>query len=75
MKKIEDAGYEAMLYGNIATISELVDLEELQEYKLWFAYYSDNIYVPYKVDMWQYASDGKVDGVTTDCDVNMMFVE
>ncbi len=75
MEKIEDSGYEAMLYGNIATISELVDLEELQDYKLWFAYYSDDIYVPYKVDMWQYASDGKVDGVTTDCDVNMMFVE
>lgn len=75
MEKIEDSGYEAMLYGNIATISELIDLEELQEYKLWFAYYSDDIYIPYKVDMWQYASDGKVDGVTTDCDVNMMFVE
>lgn len=75
MKKIEDAGYEAMLYGNIRTISEMVDLTRLQDYKLWFAYYSNDIYIPYKVDMWQYASDGKVDGITTDCDVNMMFVE
>ena len=75
LEKIEEAGYDAMLYGNIATISELVDLKQLEHYKLWFAYYSDDIYVPYKVDMWQYASDGKVDGVTTDCDVNMMFTE
>ena len=50
-------------------------MTRLQDYKLWFAYYSNDIYIPYKVDMWQYASDGKVDGITTDCDVNMMFVE
>ncbi|MDY5578214.1 MAG: GH25 family lysozyme [Lachnospiraceae bacterium] len=75
MKKVKDAGYEPMLYGNIRTISEMVDLEQLADYKLWFAYYSDDIYIPYKVDMWQYASDGKVDGIETDCDLNMMFIE
>lgn len=73
LRRIEEEGYEAMLYGNIRTISEMVDLTQLQDYKLWFAYYSSDIYIPYKVDMWQYASDGKVDGITTDCDVNMMF--
>jgi GH25 family lysozyme M1 (1,4-beta-N-acetylmuramidase) len=64
-----------MLYGNIDTISDMVNLKELSDYKLWFAYYSDDIYVPYKVDMWQYASDAKVNGITTDCDINLMFPE
>lgn len=75
METIKAAGYEAMLYGNIRTISEMIDLTQFEDYKLWFAYYSDDIYVPYKFDMWQYASDGKVKGITTDCDVNMMFIE
>jgi GH25 family lysozyme M1 (1,4-beta-N-acetylmuramidase) len=75
MQTIEDAGYTAMLYGNIDTISDMVNLKELSDYKLWFAYYSDDIYVPYKVDMWQYASDAKVNGITTDCDINLMFPE
>lgn len=75
METIEEAGYEPMLYGNIETISEMIDLKALEQYKLWFAYYSEELYVPYKIDMWQYASDGKVAGISTECDVNMMFVE
>lgn len=75
LEKIEESGYDAMLYGNITTISEMVDYTKLQDYGLWFAYYSDDIYIPYKVDMWQYASDGKVPGIGTDCDLNMMFSE
>ena len=75
MKEIADAGYQAMLYGNIRTISEMVDLTQFEDYGLWFAYYSNEIYIPYKVSMWQYASDGKVDGISTDCDVNLMFTQ
>ena len=75
MKEIADAGYQAMLYGNIRTSSEMVDLAQFEDYGLWFAYYSNEIYIPYKVSMWQYASDGKVDGISTDCDVNLMFTQ
>ena len=49
MKEIADAGYQAMLYGNIRTISEMVDLTQFEDYGLWFAYYSNEIYIPYKV--------------------------
>ena len=53
----------------------MVDLTQFEDYGLWFAYYSNEIYIPYKVSMWQYASDGKVDGISTDCDVNLMFTQ
>lgn len=75
LQTVEEAGYEPMIYGNIRSISDMVDMEQLKNYKLWFAYYNDDIYIPYKVFMWQYASDGRVDGISTDCDVNMMFME
>ena len=75
VEEAKDAGYQAMLYGNIRTISEMVDLTQFEDYGLWFAYYSNEIYIPYKVSMWQYASDGKVDGISTDCDVNLMFTQ
>ncbi len=70
---VKDAGYTPMLYGNIDTIYEMVDLTEMKDYQLWFAYYNDEIYIPYQVNMWQYASDAKVGGISTDCDINLMF--
>ena len=56
-------------------ISEFQCLERGISFKARFKGVSEDIYIPYKVDMWQYASDGKVDGIETDCDLNMMFIE
>lgn len=75
MERVKKDGYEPMLYGNIKCLVSMVDLEKMKDYDIWYAYYSDEIYVPYEVAGWQYSSTGKVDGISTDCDLNMFFKE
>ena len=64
-----------MLYGNIKCLVTLVDLEQLKDRDIWYAYYNDDIYIPYQVAGWQYASDGQIDGINGNCDLNLFFKE
>ena len=75
MEKIENSGYSPMLYGNIKCLVSMVDIEKLSKYDMWYAFYSDEIYIPYEVAGWQYSSEGKVDGISGNCDLNIFFKE
>ena len=71
--RIKDAGYEVMIYGNLKSFMLMMDIEELEGYDKWFAYYRYPFHFPYKVKMWQYASWEKIDGIKGGVDVNLMF--
>ena len=51
----------------------MLDLEQLEEYDKWFAYYNKDIYFPYDFKIWQYTDKGKVAGIETDVDLNIAF--
>ncbi len=68
---IKDAGYTPMIYGNLKTFFIMLDLEKIEEYDKWFAYYDESFYFPYDFAIWQYSSKGSVDGVGTDVDMNV----
>ncbi len=70
---IRNAGYTPMIYGNLKTFMMLLDLEQLEEYDKWIAYYSDEIYYPYAFRVWQYSDEGTVDGITGNVDLNISF--
>lgn len=72
---IEEAGYEAMIYGNMQTFLMMLDLTELKDIKKWFAYYNLPHYYPYEFDIWQYTDSGKVDGITGVVDMNIIIGE
>ena len=72
---VEKEGYHTMLYGNIKCLVSMVDLKQLKDRDIWYAFYNDDIYIPYEVAGWQYASDGSVDGISGDCDLNIFFKE
>ena len=72
-EKIKNAGYKPMIYGNLKSFMLLLDLEELEEYDKWFAYYDEEMYYPYDFKIWQYTDTGKVDGIDTDVDLNISF--
>lgn len=74
-EEISKEGYNTMLYGNIKCLVSMVDLEELKGTDIWYAFYNDDIYIPYEVAGWQYASDGSVDGINGKCDLNIFFKE
>lgn len=73
LETVEAAGYEVMLYHNMEMGTLMLDMEQLEDYSKWFAYYNKEIYYPYAFDVWQYSDKGKVDGIAGDVDLNISF--
>lgn len=72
-EKIKEAGYTPMIYGNLKTFTLLLNVEELEDYDKWFAYYDESYYFPYDFKIWQYTNKGKVAGIKGDVDLNISF--
>lgn len=71
--RIQEAGYEPMIYLNFKQVRMDVYFEELTEYKFWLAMYDDEMTFEYKIDMWQYTPTGKIPGINGDVDINLYF--
>ncbi len=70
-KRIEEAGYHSMVYGNYYDL-DLFHYDFLTTKEVWWAEYdvaepSPNM----DITMWQYASEGWVDGISTPVDMNL----
>lgn len=70
---IEAAGYKSMFYHNMETALILLELERLQNYDRWFAYYGEELYYPYAYGVWQYSEKGSVAGIKGEVDMNIAF--
>ena len=70
---IEGAGRESMIYFNWGQADELMYLEELVDYPFWLALWQDRMTYPYRIEMWQYTSTGRVPGISGDVDINIGF--
>lgn len=70
-ERIKQAGYTPMIYGNLKTFMLMLDMEQLEEYEKWFAYYNTPLYFPYEFSVWQYTSTGSVSGIKGDVDLNV----
>ncbi|MDE7295507.1 MAG: glycoside hydrolase family 25 protein [Oscillospiraceae bacterium] len=68
-------GYIPMIYSVKRMALMKLDLRKLGGYDFWLAEYRDIPEYPYKFAIWQYASDGRVDGIAGDVDLNMSFVD
>ncbi|MFI3213878.1 MAG: glycoside hydrolase family 25 protein [Eubacteriales bacterium] len=71
--RIEEAGYETMIYGNLKSFLVLMNIEELEGYGKWFAYYKFPLRFPYEFQIWQYTASGTVDGIKGGVDMNIAF--
>ncbi len=74
LEAIREAGYEALIYGNLKTFLLMLDMSRLEDYDKWFAGYTATPYFPYEMDMWQYTDTGSVSGVSGDVDINIRFL-
>ena len=73
LQTIEAAGYTPMVYFNRTQSWKYLNLEELTDYDFWLAAYTQRMDFPYKIKMWQYTCEGRVPGITGDCDINIYF--
>ena len=72
---IEQAGYRAGIYFNQRQGYQEFDLLKLQDYIFWLAEYNPTPTFSYDFQIWQYANDGRIDGISTDVDLNLSFYE
>ncbi len=70
---IENAGYKPMIYHNMEMGALMLDLETLEDYDKWFAYYNQDFYYPYEYKIWQYSDKGTVKGIKGAVDLNIAF--
>ena len=70
---IENAGYKPMIYHNMEMSTLMLDLETLENYDKWFAYYNADFYYPYEYSIWQYSDTGRVNGIKGNVDLNISF--
>lgn len=72
---IQAAGYEPMIYSNMIWEAFLFDMTQLEKYPFWYADYEPIPQTPYNFVMWQYSETGKVDGISGNVDLNILFEE
>ena len=76
--EISAQGYTPMVYGNLRMALIKFDMRGLNQYDFLYAQYKDGHHppeYPYALSIWQYASDGSVDGIDGDVDMNISFID
>ena len=78
LDNLKSKGYYPGVYSNLDYLNNYFDKRILDKYDLWLAHYSSTISATYKskAKMWQYTSQGKIDGITENTvDCNKMLVD
>ncbi|MCR5250641.1 MAG: hypothetical protein K6E50_08560 [Lachnospiraceae bacterium] len=75
LNEVEKGGYKPMLYTGLLVYFHYLEQEKMNRYPLWYAFYSDTFYFPYKVACWQYRSNARVPGISGDVDMSIWFVD
>jgi GH25 family lysozyme M1 (1,4-beta-N-acetylmuramidase) len=75
MERVKEAGFKPAIYMNTSWSLTSIDLQDLTDYDLWYAFYGEDLYYPYRFTMWQYSDKGSVPGVKGHVDLNISFVD
>ena len=63
-------GFQTGVYANLNWFTNKLYINELVNYKIWLAQWANDYSKDFKVDMWQYTSDGQVNGIEGRVDLN-----
>lgn len=73
-EEMKQAGYTPMIYANTRYMVMGLELERLNDYDKWFAYYGSSHIFPYEFTMLQYSDTGRVPGIEGAVDLDVSFV-
>lgn len=73
-EKVEQAGYDPMIYFTQYLGYRKYELRDLSQYGFWYAEYEPRPNFVYDFDMWQYTCWGSVPGIEGEVDLNIYFV-
>ena len=75
-KYVKSKGYRAGVYANVNWLkNELNPSDFNKNISVWVAQYYKECQYTGKYDIWQYASNGKVSGISGNCDMNYLYNE
>ena len=72
-EKIKAAGYIPGVYANLDWTRNHLDMDRLSGYEFWIAQYNDVCTYTGSYGLWQYTSKGRIDGVSGNVDMNIMY--
>lgn len=67
---LEQNGKTAGVYANLDWFTNYLDINTLLAYKIWLAQWGNDYSKNFRVDMWQYTSDGNIEGINGRVDLN-----
>lgn len=75
--RIAEAGYTPMVYANKSMLTDQLNAKTITDagYRVWLAHYTTNTNYTGTFDFWQYASTGKVNGISGNVDMNFYYVQ
>jgi lysozyme len=71
LEEVEKAGYTIMLYSGKIFLENCLEECRLKKYPFWIARYNDDLCRD--ADIWQYTSEGKVNGIQGNVDMNWAY--
>lgn len=74
-EKIENAGYWAGIYANKNWLENKLDMNFLKDYTVWLAQWTNSATYKGSYALWQYTSNGTVDGIGGRVDMNYQVKE
>lgn len=74
LEAVKAAGYVPMVYGDKEWFLKEVDLAKLQNYDVWLSQEEEIPDYPYRYAMWQYDTNGVLNGIDGGADLNICFV-
>ncbi len=72
MDTVKDAGYDAMLYSSK---TYLENIWMSVDYPVWLAHYTKNTNYAGAYSYWQICSNGRVDGINGDVDIDIRYID
>lgn len=72
--KIRSKGYYAGIYCNLYWSNHKLDMKALKDVDLWIAQYYHKCEYKGIYGIWQHGSDGRVDGINTNVDLNYSYI-
>lgn len=72
---IKEAGYTPMIYGDINSFENLLDIEQLADYDLWICETDDKKEFTHEFAIWQYSREGNVSGISGNANMSICVKE
>ena len=72
---VKGYGYTPVIYASLEMLVGGLNIEELGDYDIWLADEKIPTEYPYRFSMWQYNTQGHIDGITGDIDLDISFID